>query len=272
LLSASVSEVNNDQYRARVGDRQDPAGRREALSEFRFGQSVPESFVFSRDGRYLYGSSYYTGVSNHLPLRGGYRERSRPCRMRRPGCSGPCRSRDGRLLALSLPRSGFVPVTIDPRPLEDVSAIVFLGAEVAEKHPIVKTWQVPPAETVGLRQGRHRQGPTSLEEMALDNAYPVLQGYKNYVGHRLSRQLLDPLSNAYLGITAAYTPNDNLPVDQRGHVDLVACTSVGAARCRGNRSDFLRHLRSDQAQPQRLRRQARLHRLARSTTSRRRSM
>ena len=25
---------------------------------------MPESFVFSRDGRYLYGSSYYTGVSN----------------------------------------------------------------------------------------------------------------------------------------------------------------------------------------------------------------
>ncbi len=34
------------------------------LSEFRFGQCVPESFVFTRDGRYLYGSSYYTGVSN----------------------------------------------------------------------------------------------------------------------------------------------------------------------------------------------------------------
>jgi Tol biopolymer transport system component len=34
------------------------------LSEFRFGQSLPESFVFSQDGRYLYGSAYYTGVSN----------------------------------------------------------------------------------------------------------------------------------------------------------------------------------------------------------------
>ncbi len=28
------------------------------------GASVPEGFVFSPDGRYLYGSSYYTGVSN----------------------------------------------------------------------------------------------------------------------------------------------------------------------------------------------------------------
>src|SRR5262249_3869899 len=28
------------------------------------GSAVPENFVFSRDGRYLYGSSFYTGVSN----------------------------------------------------------------------------------------------------------------------------------------------------------------------------------------------------------------
>jgi len=29
-----------------------------------FGSSVPASFVFSPDGKSLYGSSYYTGVSN----------------------------------------------------------------------------------------------------------------------------------------------------------------------------------------------------------------
>ena len=40
------------------------AGDTVPLSEFAFGQAVPEGFVFSPDGRYLYGSSYYTGVSN----------------------------------------------------------------------------------------------------------------------------------------------------------------------------------------------------------------
>jgi hypothetical protein len=47
-----------------VGDREAARGEAKPLSEFKFGQSVPESFVFSRDGRYPYGSSYYTGVSN----------------------------------------------------------------------------------------------------------------------------------------------------------------------------------------------------------------
>ena len=34
------------------------------VAEFDFGTAVPNNFVFSPDGRYLYGSSYYTGVSN----------------------------------------------------------------------------------------------------------------------------------------------------------------------------------------------------------------
>ena len=49
---------------------------------------------------------------------------------------------DGRLLVLAYTAEGFVPATIDPKPIEDVSAITFLGAEVAAKHPVVKTWQV----------------------------------------------------------------------------------------------------------------------------------
>ena len=35
------------------------------VAEFDFGEAaVPNNFVFSPDGRFLYGSSYYTGVSN----------------------------------------------------------------------------------------------------------------------------------------------------------------------------------------------------------------
>jgi hypothetical protein len=37
--------------------------------KFTMGAAVPEDFVFSKDGRYLYGSSYFTGVSNIFPLR-----------------------------------------------------------------------------------------------------------------------------------------------------------------------------------------------------------
>ena len=64
LLSATMTDDRGNQY-VRVWKLANLlAGDVKPLSEFAFGQAVPESFVFSRDGRYLYGSSYYTGVSN----------------------------------------------------------------------------------------------------------------------------------------------------------------------------------------------------------------
>ena len=68
LKSATVSTDNGDQY-LRVWDLDKVMkGDLKPLSEYRLGRSVPEGFVFSPDGRYLYGSSYYTGVSNIFAL------------------------------------------------------------------------------------------------------------------------------------------------------------------------------------------------------------
>jgi Tol biopolymer transport system component len=40
------------------------SGTMEPYERFDFGTAVPNDFVFSPNGRYLYGSSYYTGASN----------------------------------------------------------------------------------------------------------------------------------------------------------------------------------------------------------------
>jgi Tol biopolymer transport system component len=40
------------------------SGRMEPFARFDFGTAVPNNFVFSPNGRYLYGSTYYTGASN----------------------------------------------------------------------------------------------------------------------------------------------------------------------------------------------------------------
>ena len=147
LLSASMSEPNADQY-VRVWRLADVLkGDLRPASQFRFGQSIPESFVFSPDGRYLYGSSYYTGVSNifRYDVATG---RVDAVSNAETGFFRPVPLKDGRLIVLVYSGKGFIPATIDPKPLEDVSAITFLGTEVAEKYPIVKSWQVPPPGTV----------------------------------------------------------------------------------------------------------------------------
>jgi hypothetical protein len=238
LLSASMGEVNGDQF-LRVWELGKLlAGDVKPLSEFRFGQSVPESFVFSRDGRYLYGSSYYTGVSNifrYEVATGAVDAVSNA----ESGFFRPVPLADGRLLVLTYTGEGFVPATIDPRPIEDVSAIKFLGAEVAAKYPVVKTWQVPSPTAVDEEKLITGKGPwIPLRDMRLANAFPVLQGYKNSIGFGPHVNIEDPLGFAKLGITAAYTPSSKLPANEHGHVDIAGSYLGWHTDLSWNRPDF----------------------------------
>ena len=238
LLSASVGELSGDQF-VRVWELAKVLeSDLKPLSEFKFGQSVPESFVFSSDSKYLYGSSYYTGVSNifrYEVANGDVVAMSNA----EAGFFRPVPLADGRLLVLTYTGAGFVPVTIDAKPITDLSAIKFLGAEVAEKHPVVKTWQVPPANTIDpekLITGRGYFDPTT--SLSVESAYPVLQGYKDAVGLGYHVNIADTLGFARLGLTMAYTPNANVPGNERSHVQLKGEYKGWRGSLALNRSDF----------------------------------
>ena len=64
LLSATVSQVNGRQTVQVFLIKDLMQGGDEPIAEFEIDGAAPEGFVFSPDGRHLYGSSYYSGVSN----------------------------------------------------------------------------------------------------------------------------------------------------------------------------------------------------------------
>ena len=239
LLSATMSEDNGAQF-LRVWELEKVlAGDLKPLSEYRFGQSVPEGFVFSPDGRYLFGSSYYTGVSNifRYEVASGTVEAVSNAES---GFFRPVPLADGKLVVLTYTAAGFVPAIIEPQPLKDVSAITFLGAALAEKYPVVTTWQVPAPSTVDdekLITAKERPY-VPLHRVEFSNAFPVLQGYKNTVGAGYHANFEDPLHFASLGITAAYTPEEKLRSDERGHVDITGRYGFWHGELSWNRSDF----------------------------------
>ena len=238
LLSASVAEVSGEQFLRVWAMKSLLEGSLKQLSEFRFGQSVPESFVFTPDGRYLYGSSYYTGASNIFRYEVATGEVEAVSNAE-TGFFRPVPLADGRLVVLTYTGAGFVPAIIDARPLKDVSAITFLGTEVAEKYPVVKTWQVPPPSTVDEEKLITEKGPyVPWRSLGLTNAYPVLEGYKNYPGIGYRFNVEDPLGFASLGVIAAYTPDTNLPSSQRSHVDIFGRYDFWKAELAWNRPDF----------------------------------
>jgi len=238
LLSASITDVGGDQFLRVWTLASLLGGDIEPLSEFRFGQSAPESFVFTKDGRYLYGSSYYTGVSNifrYEVATGDVKAVSNA----ETGLFRPIPMADGRLIVFSYTGEGFTPAIIEPRPIEDVSAITFLGAEVAARHPVVTTWQVPPASSVDYEaQVRSTGVYRPLEQMQLLNAFPVLQGYKTTAGVGYHANFGDPVGFAQLGVTAAYTPGQGLPGEEQGHVDIQGRYLGWRAGLSWNRSNF----------------------------------
>jgi hypothetical protein len=238
LLSGSVAEVNGDQF-LRVWELQKVLnGDIRHVSEFRFGQSVPESFTFSKDGRYLYGSSYFTGVSNifrYEVATGAIEAVSNA----ETGFFRPVPLADGRLVVLTYTGDGFVPAIIEPHPITDISAIKFLGAELAEKHPVLKTWQVASPSTVDDTKLVTPKGPyVPWRRLELVNGYPVLQGYKNTAGIGYHVNFEDPLQFAHIGITAAYTPSHELPGDERGHIDIDGRYQFWRGELSWNRPDF----------------------------------
>ena len=194
--------------------------------------------MFSKDGRYLYGSSYYTGVSNifRYEVATGAVEAVSNAEI---GFFRPVPLADGRLVVLNYTADGFVPAIIDPRPIKDVSAITFLGAEIAEKYPVVKTWQVPPPSTVDDEKLITPKGPYfPLKHIGLANAFPVLQGYKNFGGIGYHFNFDDPLSSRAWASPPPTRRADKLPSDERGHVDIAGRYLFWKAALSWNRSDF----------------------------------
>jgi hypothetical protein len=218
LVSASVGDVTGKQS-LRVM-KTEGLGRGDATpaAVFDFGAAIPSDFVFAPDGKSLYGSSYYTGVSNvfRYDLATGKLDAMSNTET---GFFRPIPVGDDELIVFRYTGQGFVPARIRAKPLEDVNPITFLGARIADEHPVVRSWKLGSPATVPLDSLVTRRGPyRSIRRIGLESIYPVVQGYKDFAAYGLRANFSDPviLNRAYL--TATYTPDSDLPSDERYHV------------------------------------------------------
>ena len=214
------------------------AGNATPERRFVFGTAVPEGFVFSRDGRYLYGSSFYTGVSNiyRYELATGKLEALTNAEV---GFFRPMELDDSKLVVLNYTAQGFVPATIEPRVTEDLSAITFLGEQIATKRPVVQGWVAGSPGNVDYQSQVTGQGPYSpLRKLGLESVYPVLQGFKDSVSYGLHARFSDPVGFDTLQLTAGYSPDDSLPGKQRGNAEAKFQHSFWTGGLRWNAADF----------------------------------
>ncbi len=184
---------------------------------FEFGTAVPEGFTFSRDGRYLYGSAYYTGVSNiyRYELASGKLEAMSNAE---DGFFRPLEFDDSRLLVFRYSGAGFLPATIPAVATEDLSAITFLGEQIATRYPQVQHWSSSPPSSVdydAIVTGKGEYRPAS--QLALESVYPIVEGFKDSIAFGVHGRFSDPLGFDSLTLTASYSPDDSLPGSQKVH-------------------------------------------------------
>ena len=238
LLSASHSAVNGDQSLQVMSVESLLAGDPKPMASFDFGTAVPEGFVFAPDGRSLYGSSYYTGVSNIYRYDLATRK-IEALSNAQTGFFRPLPLPDGRLLAFDYTGQGLLPGFIDAQPREDLAAITFLGAKVAEKYPVIEQWNVGSPARIDLdKVTRSRGSYDSLHEVGLQSFYPVLEGYKDSWAAGMSVNLSDPIGLDKMSFTLSYSPDNALASTERLHFDALWRHRGYRLRYQHNDADF----------------------------------
>ena len=238
MLSATVGEITGATKLRVFKTEALLAGDATPVAEVGFGTAIPSNFVFSDDGRYLYGTSFYTGVSNVFRYEiatGTLAALSNA----ETGFFRPIPRKDGSMIVFRFTGAGFVPAVIDPKPLEDVSAITLLGQQIAEKHPIVTEWKVGSPAAIPLDSMITRKGPYgSGANVRPESFYPLVAGYKDAFGFGMRLNVSDPLQLDRGSLTAVFTPSGDLPDSEKIH--LMADYHFGDwdARAKLNPSDF----------------------------------
>ena len=200
LLTASAAETATRPYRT-----------------FTLEGSVPEGFVFSKDGRQLYGSSYFTGVSNiyRYDIEQGATEAVSNTDV---GFFSPVAVDSKRLIVARYSAQGFIPTMVDIAPTNDLSAIRFLGEQVAAKHPEVRTWMQPSAASVPFEASIVRRGDYEpVKELGLQSIIPTIERYKQSTALGVAADFSDPMGFATLSVTAGYSPDKDLSSKERTH-------------------------------------------------------
>ncbi|MEQ1832114.1 MAG: hypothetical protein ABL977_03585, partial [Candidatus Eisenbacteria bacterium] len=177
----------------------------------------PAGFTFDPSGRELWGSSYYTGVSNIFRYDLA-RDSMDVMSNAETGFFRPVPAGGDSLVVFHFSGQGFQPARIAPRALTDVSSVTFLGERLVERRPVLKSWAVPPPSRIELDPVKTApRDYHALASVRTTTVYPIVQAYREHVAVGLHADFSDPLLFHEFGLDASYSPDDGTPADQRLH-------------------------------------------------------
>jgi hypothetical protein len=237
-ITGALAEINGQQILIKMNIDSLMAGNFSYDTLFNFGNTIPANFIFSDDGKYLYGTSYYSGVSNIYRYDFGKNDMDIMSNSQ-TGFFRPMPISKDSLLAFKYTTEGFLPIMIANKVAPNVNAVDFLGQQVVEKYPVVKKWIAPPPSVIKTDTLITGMQPYSVfNHFGVVSFYPVVQGYKDYFAYGLRFNLSDPIGFQSANLTASYSPYNHLPENERLHLDFSYSYLNWKFQSTLNRADF----------------------------------
>jgi hypothetical protein len=221
LISASYGEVNGTQS-VRVWKLQsfEEGNGPDEVARLDLPPSTPEGFTFAPDGKSLYGTSYYTGVSNVFRFDIASQKYD-VLSNASTGFFRPMLRPDGQLLVYEYTGEGLNPSLIKPEVKTDLGTVEFLGTKVVNAWPELKTWGVGSPAKVDLDARIKSRGMYhATERMKLAAAYPIVEGYKQKVAFGYYLHFEDPLQFHQLDAAVSISPFGDMRDKERIHADI----------------------------------------------------
>ncbi|MDQ1264945.1 MAG: hypothetical protein QG635_95, partial [Bacteroidota bacterium] len=219
-LIATSSDVNGKQQVVMFDIRNLELGNQnyDVINEFE-GSSASD-FVFSPDGKYIYGSSYFTGVSNIYRIELSTKKYEALTNSER-GYFRPIPLENDSLIIFEYTSEGMLPKIIGINPIEDINAVNLLGQEAFKANPELASFSLSPAsrinlDSIGFKEIKYNE----FSNMTPSALYPIIQGYKDYPAYGLKFDIGDQFYLSSLSLSALYSPNIQLLPEERFHFAL----------------------------------------------------
>ena len=239
MLSASFGEINGTQtVRVWRTDSLSPDTDPVEVSRLALPPSTPEGFTFTPDGRALYGTSYYTGVSNVFRVdiaSGKYDAVSNAS----TGFFRPMLQPDGSLIAYEYSGQGLQPVRFQPQVKNDLGTVEFLGTRLVNERPELKQWGVGSPSKIDLDPLiTARSKYNSAQRMKLAGLYPIVEGYKGSVSPGYFIHFEDPLQFRQINASLSVSPFNKMRTRDRLHAKFQYKTLNWDLQYKHNGADF----------------------------------
>ncbi len=204
---------------------------------YEFEDNSASNFTFSEDGKYLFGTSYFTGVSNIFRVDIANKS-AEIMTNTESGYFRPIQISDDTLIAYNYTSKGLKPVILAIDTV-DANAIKLMGMNIFEKNPELYNWTLPSMSLINLDSlGAVKTEYSSFKNTDLAYIIPIVEGYKDFASFGFKAKFIDKMYLNNLDLSLSYSPNELIPEKERLHFSMQYNYWLWELKASWNKADF----------------------------------